>query len=377
VNLNWRKLNINKVAIIIGTRPDIIKMWPVHDALKKYDESIKTILIHSGQHDILAQQAQRSFSLIPDYTCRVLDDDKIRLGDLVSRLISQFTIAFYEFKPDLVLVHGDTSTAFSAATAAFLQNIPVGHIEAGLRTSRFEYPFPEEGYRRAISRFTTLHFAPTAKSAQNLREENINKNVYVTGNTIVDSLDHILSITPPYYKIHKSIVLITCHRTESYGKPLRSFCSYVELLASKNPSIMFLWPVHSNPKIKETVGSLTLFNKSNITLTEPMDYDVFTTLLAKSDIVITDSGGVMEEAAVLGIPTAVLRDETERPEVLDVDNVVLTGYNFEYLNKLVQSWIDNPPKRKCKHNKIFGDGTAGVEIKDIINAYFNKKSNSI
>jgi UDP-N-acetylglucosamine 2-epimerase (non-hydrolysing) len=368
-------LTPKRVAVIIGTRPDVIKQASPYVALKKY-HNFDTLLIHSGQHSEMGVQAQRTFNLVPDHTCKILDDDKLRLGDLVSRLISEFTVAFYEFKPALVLVHGDTTTAFAAATAAFLQNIPVGHVEAGLRTSRFEYPFPEEGYRRAISRFTTLHFSPTTKSAQNLREEGINNHVYVTGNTVVDALHKVLDTTIPMRsrlirswveQDQCSSILVTCHRRESYGEPLKQLCDTLKRIVESTPYVKVIWPVHSNPVVRDAV--LDYLEHERILLDTPLDYVSFAHTMNFSQIIITDSGGVMEEAAVLGKPTLVLRDETERPECLDLDCVRLVGYEFNTLEEYVRQWIVNCPK--TERNTIFGDGSAGEEIAEIVAEYLS------
>jgi len=349
-----------KIALIVGTRPDIIKMWPVYQALSQQNQ-LETVVIQSGQHDSLATQAFNSFSFQPNRTICIEDKDKLQLGTLHSALVREFTYVFGELeKPDLVLVHGDTTTAFSAGVAAFLLNIPIGHVEAGLRTSRFEYPFPEEGFRRAISRFTTLHFAPTAKSANNLYSENIIKNVFITGNTVVDSLNYILNKTSGIYYSFKPSILVTCHRRESYQKPLKQLCeSLIEL--SKHCQVV--WPVHSNPNIRDTVIDL-LSNTKNIYLIGPENYESFINRLNTSRVVITDSGGVMEEAAVLGVPTMVLRTESERPEVLSLDNVKLIGYNFQDLIDKTIFWLNHESDRHI--NNIFGDGTAGIRIAEII-----------
>jgi UDP-N-acetylglucosamine 2-epimerase (non-hydrolysing) len=353
-----------KVALIVGTRPDIIKMWPVYQALSQQSH-LETVVIQSGQHDSLATQAFNSFGFSPDRILSIRDEDKTELGNLHSALVENFTYVFKELeKPDLVLVHGDTTTAFSASVAAFLLNIPIGHIEAGLRTSRFEYPFPEEGFRRAISRFTTLHFAPTLESAYNLRDENIIKNVFITGNTIVDSLNHISS-KEEYYG-YKPSILVTCHRRESYGLSLKQLCDSIIELSKYCPVV---WPVHSNPKIKNTVIE-NLDGIDNIYLVEPESYEHFINRLITARLVITDSGGVMEEAAVLGKPTLVLRTESERPEVLALETIKLIGYNFQALIKESINWLNNPPKEQ--KNTIFGNGTAGIQIVNHILNWFNK-----
>ncbi len=343
-------------------------MAPVYESLYKYKD-LDVILIHSGQHDEMALQAMDTFNLQPHFICSLSKYKKSELGYLVSHLIHEFTDALVFIKPNLVLVHGDTTTAFSGAVASFLKNISVGHIEAGLRTSRFEYPFPEEGYRRAISRITTYHFAPTPKSSMNLMSENITKNVYITGNTIVDALKKILLLHDSHnYKSLKQYignnkyVLVTCHRRESYGEPLVNLCKTINRIAFNNKDVIIVWPVHLNPAIKNTVTEVC--NHERILLTNPLDYDDCIKLIESANVVITDSGGVMEEAAVLTKPTLVLRTETERPEVLDLDTVRLVGYNFEELENFVGSWLQTPPL--SIPSTIFGDGTAGEEIAEII-----------
>lgn len=361
---------MKKVAVVIGTRPCIIKQFSPYNELKKYTE-FETLLVHSGQHDDLGVQAQQTFGITPDYVCNLPQDTKFRLGDLVSKLISEFTIAFYHTKPDLVLVHGDTSTAFSAATAAFLQNIPIGHVEAGLRTSCFETPFPEEGFRRQISRVTSLHFAPTSQSKENLNREGTDKNVYVVGNSVVDSVNYILnsSKSPEAFKgifeQHKPVMLVTCHRRESWTL-LEYICESISRLAIKY-DIHIIWPYHSNPKIKDVVFK---YKSDKIHLVDPLEYCEFIHTLKQANIILTDSGGVLEEASILGKPTLVLRNETERPEALS-RHIKLVGYNFNRAEKYISSWLLHPPK--FTPSDAFGEGDTGEKIASIINNYLKGK----
>lgn len=348
-------------------------MWSTYVALSK-NKSLETTLIHSGQHDSLGLQARQVFNLIPDYVCDVILEDKLKLSDLVSKLISEFSKAFDELKPNLVLVHGDTTTAFSASVAAFLQNIPIGHIESGLRTSRFETPWPEEGYRRQISQITTLHFAPTSKSAENLYAFGINKGIYIVGNSVVDSLKYITKL-PESREVKRiktwvgnnQLVLVTCHRRESYGEPLKNLCNSIKTIVNLNPYVKIIWPIHPNSKIRDVVYGL---EHDRILLIEPQDYNSFTKLLNISSLIITDSGGVIEEAAILGKSTLILRNETERPEALELDCIRLVGYNFIELEKLAKKWLENPPKQE--KSNAFGDGQTGINIAEIINKYFTE-----
>ena len=364
-----------KVAVIIGTRPCIIKQWSPYVNLKK-NPGLDTYLIHSNQHDTMGLQAQNTFDITPDRTLDIIDTDKRELAYLVSRLITQFGVCFYSLEPDLVLVHGDTSTAFAAAEAAFLQNIPIGHVEAGLRTSRFESPFPEEGFRRQISRIASLHFAPTSKSARNLYDEGIVDNVHVVGNSVIDAINYVSKL-PFSMEIKKIIdwvgisqlVLVTCHRRESYGEPLEKLCKSIKSIANLNPYVKIIWPVHPNSKVRDVVFGL---EHDRILLVEPQEYANFTKLLYLSDLVITDSGGVVEETAVLGKPTLILREETERPEALELDCVELVGYDFNYLEQMADNWLNKPPKYETSTE--FGVGDTGLEIAEIIGSYLNEKS---
>lgn len=273
----------------------------------------------------------------------------------------------------MVLVHGDTSTAFSAAEAAFLQNIPIAHVEAGLRTSKFETPWPEEGYRRQISRITTLHFAPTSKSATNLYEEGINKGIHVVGNSIVDSLNYIGKL--PYslqvknfmrWVQNDQLVLVTCHRRESYGEPLKNLCNSLKTIANSNSYVRIVWPVHPNERVAEVVKEL---EHEKILLAPPLEYNDFVDILKRSNLVITDSGGVLEESAVLGKPILILREETERPEALKLDNARLVGHDFGELEYWVGEWLKSPPL--CQSSDEFGVGDTGETIAEIINDYFS------
>lgn len=364
-----------KIAVIVGTRPCIIKQWSPYFHLKNSPE-FDTVLIHSNQHEDLATQALSTFKMIPDYTCQVSFSDKLHLSKLVSRLIHQFSDLFYELKPDMVLVHGDTSTAFSASEAAFLNAIPIAHVEAGLRTSSFESPYPEEGYRRQISSISTVHFCPTPLSKMNLYAEGISKNVHIVGNSVVDSL-HYIQTLPTSEKVTQmlesvvipgveALVLITSHRRETYGENLENFCSYILNKAEESPHINFIWPVHPNNKIKDTV---TRLKHNNIWLIDPLEYCDFIAVASASNIVITDSGGVLEECSVLGKPTIILREETERPEALLLDNARLVGYNFTELNDVLNKWLEKPPK--SQNYSVFGDGQTGQEITEVIKGYFH------
>lgn len=365
-----------KVIIVTGCRPDIIKTWPVYKALSTYPH-LETIVVQSGQHDKLATQAFNNFGFWPNIWAEIADEDKLELGYLHSALVKEFTKIFKKLEPSMVLVHGDTTTAFSGSTAAFLRNIPIGHIEAGLRTSRFEYPFPEEGYRRAISRLTTLHFAPTMDSANNLYLENIYGNVHLTGNTIVDSLKYILGSFQnelSLYLPEKKVILVTAHRRETYGSPLKELCNTLKTVAYSHEDYNIIWPVHNNPNVHDTVHR-NLDGITNIKLIDPVSYLDFVKLMDRANIVITDSGGVLEECAVMQKPTLILRTEIERPECLGINNIKLIGYDFERLLDTIKYWNITLPKQKKELNNLLGDGTAGIKIAQIIDSYFKGGAN--
>lgn len=366
-----------KILICCGTRPDIIKMWSPYVALKNRTE-ISTMLCYSKQHGLMAEQMLKLFDLIPDYSLKIEDSQKKSLAKMSAVLLEGFSGVFEKVQPDLVLVHGDVITAIAAAQAAFYCKIPIGHVEAGLRTSRFEYPYPEEGIRRMITDITQIHFAPTSKAAMNLYNEGIIKNVYVTGNTVVDALQWVMGETPPdlYYAMKewidgKKLVLVTCHRRENWKEPLFHLCDTILTLVDKNPDTKVIWPVHGNPEISKVVYGSKLQHHDSIMLADPLRYDEFVHLLAASSLVITDSGGIMEEAAVLGKPTLVLRDETERPEALEISSVRLVGYDFKQLLNISTKWLNQPPVKE--QSTAFGDGQAGQEIADIIINIYTKR----
>lgn len=364
-----------KVLVVVGTRPESIKMASVIRALQKHSGQITTQLCLSGQHDFLAQQSLTLFGLTPHYMFHY-ERPGGGLNELTAVLLTKINNVLSCTKPDLTLVHGDTTTAFVTALSSFYCKIPVGHVEAGLRTSRFEYPYPEELNRRLISRIASLHFAPTNRAAANLRSESVSGKISVVGNTVVDVLQWVKGMNPPdkYHSIkdwvgNKKLVLVTCHRRENWEN-LDKLCKIVENLVFKNPEIAVVWPVHGNPEIAQVVRSI-LKNHGRILLEDPFRYDEFVHLLVVADLVITDSGGIMEEAAVLGKPTLVLRDETERPEALEITSVRLIGYDSTELFKIATAWLKNPPVKE--QSTAFGDGQAGQEIADLIVKYFEKR----
>lgn len=353
-------------------------MWPVYRALSQYKDNLDVFLCHSNQHDGMAVQTFEVFNISPNYTFHIHQENKLKLGYLSSELLKEFTNAFEILKPSLVLVHGDTLTALSGAIAAFLLQVSIGHVEAGLRTSRYENPFPEEASRRMISRISALHFAPTPKSAMNLRSEGINKGIYVTGNTVVDSLQYVLTF-PDSVKIKEirtkllgdnKFIIVTCHRRESYGEPLELLCKALYDLVCQNEKVILYFPVHTNPRVANIVKAF-LTRHDRIITNGPSDYNDFVQLLSLANLVITDSGGVLEESVVLGKPCIVLREETERPEASELASVRLVGYNMGDMSSLAKAWLESPPE--AEYSTIFGDGSSGEEIAEIIDKWFKNK----
>ncbi len=358
-----------KILVVVGTRPEVIKMASVVHALQDYHKELNVALCLSGQHDSMAEQSLELFNLTPNYVLQY-ERRSSDLNELTALMLPKINETLLQFKPDLVLVHGDTTTSFVTALSSFYRKISVGHVEAGLRTSRFEYPYPEELNRRLISRIARFHFAPTYQAAANLRKESTSGKIHVVGNTVVDVLQWVIGESPPdlYYAMkewlgNKKLILVTCHRRENWKGPLQKLCETIEILVLQNPGVAVIWPVHGNPEVSGVVYS-KLKNHGRIMLADPLRYDEFVHLLNVANLVITDSGGIMEEAAVLGKPTLVLRDETERPEALEINSVRLVGYNFKQLLDISTKWLNQPPVKE--QSTAFGDGQAGQEIADII-----------
>lgn len=367
--------DMKKVLTIVGTRPEVIKMAPVVAALQELsnEAKIENHFGFTGQHEIhVVQPILELFKLKFDFEISLVRSDSY-LSTLTGLLVTKIAEQLKLFNPDIVLVHGDTTTAFCSSLAAFYEQIPVAHVEAGLRTSRFESPFPEEMNRRLISRLATLHFAPTTQASFNLCREGVsNTKIWITGNTVVDAVNHTLNTTlPGGYNVFpmiplREVILITCHRRESWGEPMLKLCNTVKQLAQEHEDYIFVWPVHPNPAIKSLVTN-ELGGVQNVRLYGPLNYSDFVWLLKACQLAVTDSGGVLEEAAVLGVPTLVMRSETERPEALELPGVELVGYDFDTLGKKIVSFIDKPPE--FKPSLSFGDGNAGKLIADILLRY--------
>ena len=365
-----------KVLSVFGTRPEAIKMAPVVQALNNAPD-MDSIVCVTAQHRDMLDQVLTLFQITPDEDLDLMQPGQ-SLHALTARVIKGMQAVFEKHQPDVVLVHGDTTTTFATTLAAFYSRIPVGHVEAGLRTGDMTAPFPEEANRVLADRLCHYFFPPTEKAAENLRKENIpNPQIWVTGNTVIDALlwvrDAIKGtpFTPETYgsaaKVisdpsHK-ILLVTGHRRESFGGGFERICTALSTLAKKYPSLQIIYPVHLNPRVQEPVHRL-LSGISNIHLIQPLDYRDFVRLMDRSYIILTDSGGIQEEAPALDKPTLVMRNVTERPEGITAGVVKLVGTEIQSIVDCTSLLIDNPSeytKMKCSVNP-YGDGQASMRI---------------
>lgn len=368
-----------KICVIFGTRPDTIKMAPIIIELQKNSEYFDVLTIATAQHRQMLDQVLEVFNIKPSYDLDIMAPRQT-LSSLTSKIITKLDEILTIEKPDMILVQGDTTTTCIGSLAAFYHQIPVGHIEAGLRTNNKNNPFPEEINRRITSCITDLHFAPTETARQALIKENIDeKIIFVTGNTVVDALKYSVkenyTFTIPelnnIVKQESKIVLITMHRRENWGKPMEGACEAVKKLAEELPDFKFVFPVHLNPVVREVVFKY-LQNIPNISLIEPLDYLDFVNLMSKSYLILTDSGGVQEEGPHFGIPILVLREVTERPEAVEYGTVKLVGLDKEKIYNNCRLLIDNKNEYKKMANSTnpYGDGHSSERTISIIKNYF-------
>lgn len=350
---------MKKIIAVFGTRPEAVKMCPLILELKKR-ECFEVKVCLTGQHRELLNSVTELFGIKADYDLSVMKKDQT-LIDMTARIIDGAEWVFAEEKPDLVLVHGDTSSAFAASLAAFYMKIPVGHVEAGLRTYDILSPYPEEFNRRAISMTSSFDFAPTEAARENLiKEGKAPDRVYVTGNTVVDALN----FTAREAQTEEKLVLLTAHRRESIGEGMHNIFSAVRSIARKYPDFKIVYPVHPNPAVRKIAEEI-LGGEENIDLCEPLDLKGFHSLLARSYLVMTDSGGVQEEAAALGKPCLVLRDKTERREG---GSLLLVGTNEDEILSAFERLVDDKKFYDSIKNapNPFGDGKASERIADIL-----------
>lgn len=369
-----------RVMSVFGTRPEAIKMAPLVKALEANDE-IENIVCVTAQHREMLDQVLEIFDIVPDYDLNIMKDRQTLTG-ITTRVLEGMESVLEEAKPDIVLVHGDTSTTFVTALAAFYKQIPVGHVEAGLRTYNIYEPFPEEMNRKLAGAIATLHFAPTPQSKHNLLKEAIDEKViYVTGNTVIDALkttiekDYHFTVDLlnhiPYTE--KRVITMTAHRRENQGEPLRQICEAVKAIANEFEDVEVVYAVHKNPVVRDVVNEI-LGNVSNIHLIEPLDLKDMHNLMSRSYLVLTDSGGLQEEVPSMGKPVLVLRNVTERPEGIEAGTLKLAGVQKESIYNLTKELLTNEAvyKEMAQAKNPFGDGKASGRIVDAILSYFKE-----
>jgi UDP-N-acetylglucosamine 2-epimerase (non-hydrolysing) len=364
-----------KVLVVFGTRPEAIKMAPLVHALND-DERFESKVCVTAQHREMLDQVLELFEITPDYDLNIMKAGQT-LPEITSRILMEITPVLKSFKPSIVLVHGDTATTFAASLAAYYEQIQVGHIEAGLRTGNIYSPWPEEGNRRLTGAIADLHFAPTETSKQNLLRENIGpEKIIVTGNTVIDALLDVIEKLETDVELksslqaqfnfldeNKRLVLITGHRRESFGGGFERICEAIAHMAKEFPEVEFVYPMHLNPHVREPVNRL-LADLHNVFLIEPLDYLPFVYLMNKAYVMLTDSGGIQEEAPSLGKPVLVMRDTTERPEAVTAGTVKLVGTTTDTIVSELTSLLSDEVAYKAMsfaHNP-YGDGKACARI---------------
>ena len=367
-----------KVMTIFGTRPEAIKMAPLVLELQKHAEKIESIVTVTAQHRQMLDQVLEIFDITPDYDLNIMKDRQT-LMDVTRRGLEGLDAVMQKVKPDIVLVHGDTTTTFVAGLAAFYNQIAIGHVEAGLRTWNKLSPFPEEMNRQLTGVMADLHFSPTEQSAQNLLSENNAKEaIYVTGNTAIDALKTTVRLDyhhPILDEINDGrLILVTAHRRENLGEPMRNMFRAIYRLVKKYDDIQVVYPVHMNPIISELASEI-LGEDSRIHLIPPLDVIDFHNIAAKSHMILTDSGGVQEEAPSLGVPVLVLRDTTERPEGITAGTLKLAGTQEETIFDLADELLSNQEAydEMAKASNPYGDGHASRRIVESILAYFGEE----
>lgn len=373
-------MNKTKIAIIFGTRPETIKMFPIISEINKYPHLLNCRIIISGQHREMLDQMLEIFQITPDYDLNIMEQGQ-SLSSITKNSLLGIEKILKKERPSMVLVQGDTTTTFTGALAAFYQKIKIGHIEAGLRTNNKYYPFPEEINRHLTSVLVDLHFAPTKQSSKNLLSEGVKReDVFISGNTVIDSLFLMIKekyiFREPLLKnkkiFEKNIILVTMHRRENWGEPLRKTCRAINKIIGEYPDVSVIFPLHKNPEIRKNVKEI-LQNKKDILLLDTLDYDDMINLMSKSYIILTDSGGIQEEGPSLGKPVLVLRDETERPEAVEAGVVKMIGTNEEKVYREVVILLDSKDKYRemSKNINPYGDGRASERIVKKILYNFN------
>lgn len=376
------------VMLVFGTRPEAIKMCPLVKEFQKYPKEFKTIVCVSGQHREMLDQVLKLFEVKPDYDLNIMHQGQ-DLYDVTTRVLLGMRTVLNTIKPDLILVHGDTTTSTAAALASFYNQIPVGHVEAGLRTYNIYSPWPEEINRQLTSRIATYNFAPTPLSADNLKQENITGEIIITGNTVIDALHMVLnkinsnnimrtqitnSLTEAGYDIarlnNRRLVLVTGHRRENFGNGFINIYSSLKKLSNMYPEVDFVYPLHLNPNVRRPINKVfgdNMKEYKNIFFIEPLQYPVFVFLMEKAYIILTDSGGIQEEAPSLGKPVLVMRDTTERPEALVAGTVKLVSTDCDRIVQEVSLLLDNIDEysQMSSATNPYGDGKSCSRIVNV------------
>lgn len=369
-----------KLLLVFGTRPEAIKMAPLALKLKQQVVDFEAKVCVTGQHRQMLDQVLELFNLKPDFDLNLMKPGQT-LSDITSGVLKGLEQVFSEWKPDVVLVHGDTATTFAASLAAYYHKIAVGHVEAGLRTGDIYSPWPEEANRRLTGTLATYHFAPTQSSYNNLIKENIDpKNIRITGNTVIDALLKVKEKVETdqaviahfeqqfdFLNPNKKLILVTGHRRENFGQGFLNICTALANIAKQYPDVQIVYPVHLNPNVQKPVNEL-LSGISNIYLIAPQDYLPFVYLMNRSYLILTDSGGIQEEAPSLGKPVLVMRDTTERPEAVDAGTVKLVGTDAALIQQSVIELLENSSLYQtmaAAHNP-YGDGTACAQIIEVL-----------
>lgn len=379
-----------KVMLVFGTRPEAIKMCPLVKEFQKHNDGFETIVCVTGQHREMLDQVLNIFEVKPDYDLNIMKQGQ-DLYDVTARVLTGMRDVFKECKPDVVLVHGDTTTSTAAALAAFYQQIPVGHVEAGLRTHNIYSPWPEEMNRQITGRIATYNFSPTPLSESNLKAEKAQGNIYVSGNTVIDALHMVVNklkndetlakeqeaiLKQAGYDVNrladgKKLVLITGHRRENFGEGFIHMVTAIKDLKNKYPDVDFVYPMHLNPNVRKPIHEVfgeDLSNLGNMFFIEPLQYLEFVYLMEKATIVLTDSGGIQEEAPGLGKPVLVMRDTTERPEALASGTVHLVGTDYQKIMDEVSTLLEDEQayEKMSKAVNPYGDGKACERIVEIL-----------
>ena len=381
---------MKRVMLVFGTRPEAIKMWPLVKEFQKHSDEFETIVCVTGQHREMLDQVLDIFEVKPDFDLNIMKQGQ-DLYDVTARVLTGMRDVFKECKPDVVLVHGDTTTSTAAALAAFYQQIPVGHVEAGLRTHNIYSPWPEEMNRQITGRIASYNFSPTPLSESNLKEEKAQGEIYVTGNTVIDALHMVVDklkndetlakeqegiLKKAGYDVNRladgrKLVLITGHRRENFGEGFIHMVTAIKDLKNKYPEVDFVYPMHLNPNVRKPIHEVfgeDLSNLDNMFFIEPLQYLEFVYLMEKATIVLTDSGGIQEEAPGLGKPVLVMRDTTERPEALASGTVHLVGTDYQKIMDEVSTLLedDNAYEKMSKAVNPYGDGKACERIVKIL-----------